>query len=448
MQCCGGGVRFRLFPKPPYAEPAWPAETVCVASPPGAIGPGPCDHRIVLLNPVDKDEVYGLNLGPLGTPYLNLPPWKGRIRPPILPGPDGHFDHYAEGTPEFEEAHVFGTVRFVLDIWERYFGRSIAWHFSRDYRRLEIVIRPAIDNAYAGYGFMEVGAHHGESGTLVPYSLNFDVMAHELGHLIIYSAVGMPMPEGQPGDYFGFHESAADMTALIAVLHFETLITRLLEETRGNLYTFNELNRFAELSSHEQIRLAGNARRLSEFAAGWEDEHALSEPLTGALFDIVVDVFQEILVERGLIGRDVAELSRDVRRDPASVEAIQPVFDTAFATSGEGFRAALVEARDYMGVALAATWMRLTPEILTFDRVADELVLTEMALSGGRYRRAFVESLSWRELGSVKVGPRLKPPDERSHGFSPRTFIPARNMMMPPMSYRERAMMAGLSNAL
>src|SRR5262249_4759710 len=163
-------------------------------------------------------------------PYLNLPPWKGKVRPPIPPGPDGHFDHYAEGTPEFEEAHVFGTVRFVLDIWERYFGRPIAWHFSRDYRRLEVVIRPKVNNAYAGYGFMEVGAHHGEDGSLVPYSLNFDVMAHELGHLIIYSAVGMPMPEGQPGDYFGFHESAADMTALIAVLHFETLIARLLEE--------------------------------------------------------------------------------------------------------------------------------------------------------------------------------------------------------------------------
>ena len=62
-------------------------------------------------------------------------------------------------TPEFAEAHVFGTVRFVLDIWERYFGRPIEWHFARDYRQLEIVIRPEIDNAYAGYGFMEIGAH-------------------------------------------------------------------------------------------------------------------------------------------------------------------------------------------------------------------------------------------------------------------------------------------------
>ena len=68
-------------------------------------------------------------------------------------------------TPEFAEAHVFGTVRFVLDIWERYFGRRIEWHFARDYRRLEIVILPGLNNAYAGYGFMEVGAHHSPDGS-------------------------------------------------------------------------------------------------------------------------------------------------------------------------------------------------------------------------------------------------------------------------------------------
>ena len=68
-------------------------------------------------------------------------------------------------TPEFAEAHVFGTVRFVLDIWERYFGRPIEWHFARDYRQLEIVILPQIDNAYAGYGFMEIGAHPRPDGS-------------------------------------------------------------------------------------------------------------------------------------------------------------------------------------------------------------------------------------------------------------------------------------------
>ena len=93
-------------------------------------------------------------------------------------------------------------------------------------------------------------------------------------------------------------------------------MTHLLEETHGNLYVFNELDRFAELSPHEQIRLASNDVKLSQFSAGWEDEHALSQPLTGAIFDIGVDIFQELLVERGLIPRDVAEATRIVRDEP------------------------------------------------------------------------------------------------------------------------------------
>ena len=67
------------------------------------------------------------------------------------------------------------------------------------------------------------------------------------------------------------------------------------------------------MSPHDQIRLASNDVRLSQFSAGWEDEHALSQPLTGAFFDIAVDIFQEILVERGLIPPEVAEAIRKVR---------------------------------------------------------------------------------------------------------------------------------------
>ena len=56
-----------------------------------------------------------------------------------------------------------------------------------------------------------------------------------------------------------------------------------------------------------------------------------------------------MLVERGLIPRDVAEATRRVRNDPENADLVQPVFDAAFAERYEEFRAALIEARDYMG---------------------------------------------------------------------------------------------------
>jgi hypothetical protein len=397
-----------------------------------------------LIVPLDKRYSYGVNPGPLGTPGLDLPPFRGPIHRPVCPDEEGHFDSIAVGTLEFAQAHVFGTVRFVLDIWERYFGRRIEWHFTRDYRQLEIDILPGLDNAYAGYGFMEVGAHPLPDGSIAPFALNFDVMAHELGHLIIYSTVGLPSPSAVRGEYYGFHESAADTTALIAALHFESLITHLLEETHGNLYVFNELDRFAELSPHDQIRLASNGVRLSQFSAGWDDEHALSQPLTGAFFDIAVDIFQELLVERGLIPHAVAEATRSVRDEPERADIVQPVFEAAYERHYEGFRAALIEARDYMGAALAETWQRLKADYFSYLEVALILIQVDNAMSGGRFRRALVESFDWREIGRVTVGPRLKPPGPHSHMHSARTITPDLAVRLPGMSYRERAIAVGL----
>ena len=436
------GIRFRLFPKPPAAHPDWQPETVQVSGVPGTIGPGPSDSRMYLLNPIGKRQPYGVANGPYGTPYLSFPPWRGAHERPVLPGPGGHFDHIPTGTPEFAEAHVFGTICFVLDIWENYLGRPIAWHFAADFPRLEILLLPSLDNAHVGYGFMEVGAHHRADGSLVPYATNFDVLAHELGHLIIYGTLGVPSRDGEAGEYFGFQESAADLTALIAGLHFRSLQRQILEETRGNLYTFNELNRFAELGPSEQIRLASNSVKLSAFAAGWSDEHALSQPLTGAIFDVFVDIFQEMLVEGGLILRSAADLARLVENSPETAAQIQPVFDVAYAGNPGGFLDVLLAARDYLGFALAATWERLTADFFSYATVGEILLDVDNALSGGLYRRAIVESFAWREIGAVAIGPRLAKPGKHSHTHSARTIVPQMHRHLPKMNFHEKLLVA------
>jgi hypothetical protein len=435
------GTRFRLFPQLPHGRPGRPPETIWISTPPHRIGPGPSDDLVYLINPPDKRNPYGLRSGLTGRPQLDLPPWGGRILRPVQPDRYGHFDHIPPGTPEFAEAHVFGSVRFTMDIWERYFGHPLSWHFGRDYDRLETVMLPSFNNAHVGYGFMEVGAHHAEDGSIVPHALNFDVIAHEFGHLIIYGTIGIPGPGAGKSEYFGFHESAADMVAIIAALHFETLVDDLLDETRGNLYSFNELNRFAELSATEEIRLASNASKMWEFAAGWEKEHDLSEPLTGALFDILVDVFQEILVEHGIIGRDLADLSDALEQHPEYDALIQPYFDAVYPAHRDEFRQALVDARDYMGVALAMTWERLTADHLDYVEVAEMLIAVDGELTGGRHQAHMVESFRWRGIGAVAAGPRLRPPDESSHAFSSRTIVP--EMLAPSAtSFGGRAALA------
>ena len=204
------------------------------------------------------------------------------------------------------------------------------------YEFLEVALLRPLNNATAGFGFMEIGSSITEAGEAHPFSLNFDVVAHELGHLIIYAEVGLPADDATDGEYFGFHEAAADLTSMVAVMHFDAVLDHLLETTHGNLYTFNELNRFAELSPHTQIRIASNDRKLSDFAAGWRDEHALSEPLTGAIFDILVDVFDENLLDRGLISPEVEDLLDQFERFPQYEGAIQSLFDEAYRGGAKG----------------------------------------------------------------------------------------------------------------
>lgn len=390
--------------------------------------------------PLDK-RPYGNAVGPYGTPYLNLPPWTGPVLPPALPDPEGHFDHLEPGTPQFEAAHLFGSVRFALDVWETYFGRPIGWHFAPRYDRLELAPLRGYDNAQAGYGYIEMGEHLTAQGA-VSHGLNFDIIAHELGHLILYQEIGQPTASDAGGEYYGFHESAADLVGLLASMHFDSVIDPLLANTRGNLYTFNRLNRIGEVSDHDQIRLASNDIGLAEFAHGWDGEHHLSLPLTGAMFDILVDIFHENLLEDGLISPEVEELADQVERQPAYDGLIQSLFDEAYDRNPPGFRRALLAARDTLGSYLAATWPRLSPLRLTYAGVAATLIAVDGERSGGRYERLMRQNFALRDIGRVEVGPRLGPPAADSHAHSSRTATPAHTARMPTMSYREQWLVA------
>lgn len=433
------GTRFRLFPQAPFLEPFTEPETVWVSPAAGSVRPGPADDYMYVIDPVGKRRPYGLHWQPSGPPYLYLPPWEGETRPPAHPNEAGHFDHLEVGTPEFEAAHLYGTVRWVLDVWENYFGRRIQGHFRHTYDRLELVLLPQMDNAFMGYGFLEVGAHTTETGDVRPFSLNFDVIAHEVGHSIIYSEVGLPLLEGtETGEYFGFHESAADLVALVSVLHFDSVVDDLLETTRGNLYTLNKLNRIVELSKNEQVRIASNDYTLSDFSRGWTDEHELAQPLTGAMFDIFVDIFHENLLEKGLISQYVEDLADRVEYRPEYQEVIQSLFNDAYEEEQQGFREALLEARDRMGTYLAETWSRLSPDFLGYDDVAATLLDVDDELTGGRYQQLIRVNFHLRDIGFAVVGPKLLPPSAASHAFSVRTVVPHRDRNLPPPSYHER----------
>jgi hypothetical protein len=295
-------------------------------------------------------------------------------------------------------------VRRVLDIWQDYFGHRIEWHFESDFARLELIPLIEWDNAQSGYGFLEFGYGRIEGGGIDhsrPYCQNFDVLAHELGHGIIFSEVGVPSSPLDEGiDYGGMHESAGDLVAIISVLHFNSVIDYLLDSTNGNLFSVNELERVGELSDSREIRAAFNYTRMSDVGS---EPHDRSLPLTGGIFDVMVEVFQKNLVSAGLITQDLADRSSGMPGGIQDPQQIQKEFAAVYKGNESDFKEALLAARDYLGKLLATMWSDLSPDFLSYHDILRALIRADRDITGGAHQETIRSCFAWREI-SVAPG--------------------------------------------
>lgn len=396
-----GGTRFRLFPV--FAEDM-PPETVEIPSVAGSIGPGPADHALYVADAAAKAAPY--------EPPHYAPPYRGSLLPAAHPDEEGHFDHLPTDSPQFLAAHQFGSMRYTLDIWEYYLGRRVEWWDSHVHPRTELI--PFVDwpNAQSGPGFMETGIWRGEDGSAQPYALNFDVIAHETGHQILFSQVGVPPADGIGVPFLAFHESFSDLVALIAVMHFPSVPARLLEQTQGNLYVLNLVNRIAETSAHTQIRLAANTTRMEDVAdirmaadGSWIDptgqgrnQHWIAAPLTGAIFDIFVEIYQHALVTAGLIP-DEANAQGWTREEVDMAFAdLNRVFSAALARFDMAFAEVIAHARDAVGRALAHVMLTVRAENLSFAEVAARFLELMAAQGHSPLMPAMLSHFLWRGI--------------------------------------------------
>jgi len=433
------GTRFRLFPQSPetglFSEP----ETVTIALPPGSIGPGPSDDRMYVADAVGKLVPYGEGIWP------SAPPWPGLVRPPVAPGPDGNFDHIPVDSPDFLPVHMYGVVRLVLQIWESYLGGRIDWIEGSEWPRLELVPVVDWDNAHFGPGYLEAGIRRDKQGIPHLFSLNFDVLAHEMGHAILFSVVGFPSRSSVTAEYLGFQEGCADFMALVSALHFMSVIDLTLDETGGNLYVLNTLSRIGETSATEQIRIASNEFKLSDFTGvtytsdgrwvdptGQErDAHELSLPLSGALFDILVEFFQDGLAARGIIppDDDVRGWSREEVED--DLDRLAAVYGGKLARYRDAFRQSLTEARDLAGLCLADALVQLHSDHFDYDDLAACFVAAAVMHGQEANRAAIVEHFQWRGIDPLAGrGP--------SPAFSEFLSESAAFSLDPGVSYAER----------
>ncbi len=396
------GTRFRLFPS--YAEGFAEPETIAVSLPAGSIAPGPRDRWMYAVNPVDKTEPYD--------PPTYVPPYRGPVFPPAEPGMDGNFDHIPVETEQFLAAHLYGSVRRTLDVWEHYLRRRVVWWHVHAFPQLELIPIVHWNNAQSGPGFIETGQRPNRFGRLQPFCLNYDVIAHETGHAILFAEIGVPAPDRVTAEYLAFQESFADLISLIGVLHFHSVMERVLQQSQGNLYVLNVLNRIGEISDTEQVRLADNLTTMAEVSditlgpdGTWNDlsgqernQHAIGEPLTGAIFDILVDVYQDGLVKRGLIAppHDARGWTREAVAE--SMAAVQHESARAFARFADGFYAALANARDVVGRCMAHVILTIHADTLDFQRVAARFLEAAAALGMVSLLPDMLDDFLWRGI--------------------------------------------------
>jgi hypothetical protein len=161
-----------------------------------------------------------------------------------------------------------------------------------------------------------------------------------------------------------------------------------------------------------------------DFAAGFRNEHDLSQPLLAALWDGFVDIYNEVLVMRGAISRALERLAERAERDPSLRLHVAREYRKSFTRRPGPFYDALAEAREIAAVFLLGLWRRVDPDTFTFGDLSPMLREIDRAHFGGNLRHLVQGNLIDRGIGLIPPGPRLRAPGKGSHLHSERTAGP------------------------
>jgi hypothetical protein len=121
---------------------------------------------------------------------------------------------------------------------------------------------------------------------------SLDVVAHEIGHAVLDSLQPYWWRESVHPQTAGLHEAFGDLTAIFCILSLPDLVRVVIEHTNADLDTRSFLTEFAEqLGAGENgLRNANNHSRLPD-AFPPNSAYSLSQVFTGAVYDILEDVF-------------------------------------------------------------------------------------------------------------------------------------------------------------
>jgi len=224
--------------------------------------------------------------------------------------------------PQFHQVSVWATLQRALAFFQdgSALGRHIPWAFEGN--RLIVVPRAGYgENAFYDRSSKSLQFYYfGSDPDIVYTCLSTDIVNHEFGHAVL-DGIRPLYNESSFVQTGAFHEFIGDLTAILLTLRNNDLRGHLAKATTGDIAKAESISSIAEefgrnVSGRPYLRTASNKDKMSDMQ-GKTSAHDVSTVLTGAMFDILVELAKHYR-------RQPEELSADGEASPPQRKQATP----------------------------------------------------------------------------------------------------------------------------
>jgi hypothetical protein len=215
------------------------------------------------------------------------------------------FDDLIEipGTDAFDAVHTFAVVRETLTMYQRALSSNVLWEWNTGGNTDPVNVFPHAgvtmnafysrqDKALKFFFFNKPGDPAGPPWNIFTCR-SLDIVSHETGHAVLDGLKPHWLDASNLPQTGGLHESFGDLSAIFLTLSQFDQIEAIIAQTKANLHDKTFLSDLAEqfglaLGRTNGLRNADNDLKLSEVGT---EVHAISQVFTGAIYDILADIF-------------------------------------------------------------------------------------------------------------------------------------------------------------
>ena len=212
-------------------------------------------------------------------------------------------DRKNSGIPQFHQVNVWAVLQRALTFFEEGngLGRRIPYGFEGN----RLIVLP-----HAGYGKNAYYDRRSKSLQFYYFDqdderiftcLSTDIINHEFGHAVL-DGIRPYYYESSLTQTGAFHEFIGDLTAILIILRNNNFRRKIAVDTSGDISAAVYLSSLAEefgkgVSDKPYLRTALNELAMPEISDS-DGPHRVSEVLTGAMFDILIELTRHYIDDR------------------------------------------------------------------------------------------------------------------------------------------------------